>query len=177
MFNFTKRDIKRETMSQHKKEERFFKNFLVSETNRIKTHLSDLSRQEQNISLQKFQVLTTEEDAKIDDSNIQLEDVYQVLNFILIHDLDYVGSTGKSVFNLWPKTRSLKCKRSSERCRELGNTYLQQGKLSEAVAVYNEAVLWAEFNSEPYALALANRAMTWIKVKERIILLPCVSKI
>jgi hypothetical protein len=155
-------------MSQYKKEERFFKNFLVSETNRIKTQLSSLNRQDQNVSLQKFQVLAkTENSAKIDHSNIQLDDVYTILNFILKHDLDYVGSTGKSVINLWPKTRSSKCNGSSERCRELGNTYLQQDKLSEAVAEYNEAVLWAEFNSEPYALALANRAMAWIKVQER----------
>ena len=160
-------------MSKPAKIERFFKNFLLSESDRIRNGLKEKfssDNKDQKV-LNKFEIFKDDniKDAKIS-SEIDLEDVYHILNLILRHDLDYKGSTGKSVFDLWNKTRSSKDNSKSEACRELGNNLLKNEKVSEAINEYNEAVLWAEFQSKPYALALANRSMAWIKIKERILI-------
>lgn len=158
-------------MSKPEKIERFFKNFLVAESDRIRNHLktSFLSDKEHEKVLNKFQIFNDDnvKDAKVS-SNINLDDVYHILSVILRHDLDYKSSTGKSVLDLWAKPRAAKNNAKSETCRESGNKLLENSKLSESVNQYNEAVLFAEFESKPYSLALANRSMAWIKLKERI---------
>ncbi len=46
---------------------------------------------------------------------------------------------------------------------------MNSGQFSEAIDQYNEAVLLAEFDSKPHTMALANRAMAWIKVQVSIL--------
>lgn len=68
--------------------------------------------------------------------------------------------------DVWQKTRAVKDNLKSETFREAGNKLLlQSDQPSEAVEAYNEAILFAEWGSLPYALALANRAVAWMKVK------------
>ena len=102
-------------------------------------------------------------------SEIFLVDVYKILELILSRDLDFIGPGSKSkVLELWPKTRATKNNVTSETCRERGNLCLKMNQVNEAIEQYNESVLFAEFDSRPYALALANRAMAWMKVRVSI---------
>ena len=158
--------------TQSAKENKFFKNFLLSETERIRKKLSEINKNEKFEFLQKFKIFA--EENEISDKNtfysdIGLEDVYKISELILSRDLDFIGGGPKSkVLELWQKTRATKDNVASETCREKGNLCLKMGHVNEAIEQYNEAVLFAEIHSRPYALALANRAMAWIKVRVSI---------
>ena len=156
-------------MTTTTKTEKFFKKFLDSETDRILDRLKKLPT---SATLQKFKVLHKSEASHCDDCDVSqdvtLEDIHHVLDLILRHGIDFRRSTNESVLNLWQKTRASKDNSRSEALRESGNKLLNDGQLDEAVAQYNEAVLFAPLNSKSYALALANRAMAWMKFQVRL---------
>ena len=151
--------------------EKFFKKFIDSETDRILERLKNLST---SATLEKFRVLRKSESSHGDDCDVSqdvtLDDIHHVLELILRHGIDFRRSTNESVLNLWQKTRATKDNSKSEALREAGNKLLNDGQLDEAVAQYNEAVLFAQLNSKSYALALANRALAWMKFQVGIML-------
>ena len=87
--------------------------------------------------------------------------IFSVLKTIF--DLHLVWPN-EEVFKAWSKGRSVKNDKLSSKAREQGNARMKAGQWSKALAVYNEAVILANPESQTLALALANRAFVWMKL-------------
>ena len=57
----------------------------------------------------------------------------------------------------WPRTFRVKSGEKSTKYRNAGNSMFSRGKLRDAIRLYNEAIFWAEPQSEELSMAFANR--------------------
>ena len=67
--------------------------------------------------------------------------------------------SSEEIFQAWGKSRSMKNNKHSDSNRTKGNEKVKSGQFSVALTYYNEAVVWAENESQQFSMALANRAL------------------
>ena len=99
---------------------------------------------------------------KLEQDNLDWPDIFALVSHIFDLDLSW---NQHEVESAWPKSRSGKSEKLSGNLRESGNGYMKQGQWSKALALYNQAVIWAEDQSQVLCMALANRAFVWMKLE------------
>ena len=57
----------------------------------------------------------------------------------------------------WPRTFRTKSGEKSSKYRNAGNSMFSRSKLRDSIRLYNEAIFWAESESEELGMAFANR--------------------
>ena len=74
--------------------------------------------------------------------------------------------SSQEVNSAWCKTHHTKHEDLANQARENGNINMQAHQWSKSLSFYNHAIFLAPPESETLSLAVANRAMVWIKLEE-----------
>ena len=137
------------------RQDKFLKELMSRETNEAISELSEIlenhsdsdsSNLKRLISVLLQQSDNTEEVSarKNENNRMNSHDVIHIIREILKNKLDFNNRLGgkRNILKLWQKSRAYKNEEGSIRLREFGNDYLRAGKISEALLVYNEALLY-----------------------------------
>ena len=111
--------------------------------NNIDTHSSNLRRLI-SLFLKKSDNAEEMSARKNENNRMGSHDVIHIIREVLKNKLDFNNRLGgkRNILKLWQKSRAYKNEEGSIRLREFGNDYLRAGKISEALLVYNEALLF-----------------------------------
>jgi len=159
----------------------FLKQFIVGETKETIIELKKLFHQGDGLkTIQNKTILksinqyletiqqSTARSNSIHQNRMNKKQIFELIEIILDKKLDFRNrfNKQKSVLDVWQKSRASKNEEVSRKCRETGNELLRNNQLDDALKYYNEALLFASPNNFNYALAFANRAVVFFKLKE-----------
>ena len=103
------------------------------------------------------EIICSELKEKLWSDQLIKKDVLMVIQSLFENSQNLWSS--EEIYQAWGKSRSMKNNKLSDSNRTKGNEKVKSGQFSVALTYYNEAVVWAENESQQFSMALANRAL------------------